>query len=327
MRRRPPKSQIRSCSCSSRPGKVPSIPRFGILQWSGHRASLATVAQMTGFLVAWMACELHGLSPDSSDVSAHPELFLLEEERRPRFVAGVPRDYFSARGLLWGNPVCDWDRRVQRPQSWESGCQVRAPICYRRSRENCTLLFIVEDLGLITPDVYAFRDWFDLPRTRVPPFAFGGDSHNPYLPPNYIGNTVVYTGTHDNPTTRNRFEELPNDQRQILWSYLGREGGESREAAPALMGLAWSSVAALSMAPLQDLLNLGREACMNVPGPADGNWVWHCREDTLPDQTFEGLRDLAKNSRPLPHTGEISTVTQPEGNSSAGRGFVTPSAV
>jgi 4-alpha-glucanotransferase len=306
------------------------------------------------------------VSPDSSDVWAHPELFLLDEERRPRFVAGVPPDYFSARGQLWGNPIYDWDALRKDSYRWyisrlksllahvdvirldhfrgfaaawhvpagaataELGKWVPGPgadLLQAVKRELHALPFIVEDLGLITPDVYALRDQFDLPGTRVLQFAFDGNSHNPYLPSNYVSNTVVYTGTHDNPTTRNWFEELPNSQRQILWSYLGRQGGESREAAPALMELAWSSVAALSIAPLQDLLNLGREARMNVPGRADGNWAWRFREDMLSDRTFEWLRDLTKNSNRFPHTGEVSTVTQPEGNSSSGRGFVTPSAV
>jgi 4-alpha-glucanotransferase len=106
----------------------------------------------------------------------------------------------------------------------------------------------------------------------------------------------VYTGTHDYPTTRGWFEELPDYQRQTLWNYLKRPAGESGEAAPALMGLAWSSVAAVSMAPLQDLLNLGREARMNVPGRAEGNWRWRCTEDMLNGPAFEWVRNLTKSS-------------------------------
>ena len=163
-------------------------------------------------------------------------------------------------------------------------------------RELGALPFIAEDLGLITPDVYALRDQFHLPGMRVLQFAFDGHSDNPYLPDNYDHNTVVYTGTHDNPTTRGWFEDLPDDQRQNVWKYLKRPAGESGEAAPALMELAWSSVAALAMAPLQDLLNLGKEARMNVPGRAEGNWRWRCTEDMLSDPAFEWLRDLTKNS-------------------------------
>jgi 4-alpha-glucanotransferase len=251
------------------------------------------------------------VSPDSIDVWAHPELFLLDERRRPRVVAGVPPDYFSAHGQLWGNPIYDWAALRESGYRWyiarlksllahvdairldhfrgfiaawhvppdaataESGKWVAGPgadLFDAIEKELGALPFIAEDLGLITPDVYALRDKLKLPGMRILQFAFDGDARNPYLPGNYVSNAVVYTGTHDNPTTRNWFEELPDRQRRIFWKYLGRTGGESREAAPALMGLAWSSVAAVSIAPLQDLLNLGREARMNVPGRADGNW-------------------------------------------------------
>jgi 4-alpha-glucanotransferase len=177
-------------------------------------------------------------------------------------------------------------------------------------RELGALPFMVEDLGLITRDVYALRDQFHLPGTRVLQFAFDGHSDNPHLPHNYVSNAVVYTGTHDNPTTRGWFEELPDYQRENLWKYLKQSAGQSGEAAPALMRLAWSSVAALAMAPLQDLLNLGREARMNVPGRPEGNWRWRCTEDMLSDGAFEWLRELTKNSNRSgallsSHTGEM----------------------
>ena len=96
---------------------------------------------------------------------------------------------------------------------------------------------IAEDLGLITPDVYALRDQFHLPGTRVLQFAFDGRADNPYLPDNYITNTVVYTGTHDNPTSRGWFEDLPDDQRRNVWNYLKHPTGDSGEAAPARVEL------------------------------------------------------------------------------------------
>jgi 4-alpha-glucanotransferase len=275
------------------------------------------------------------VSPDSSDVWANPELFLLDERRRPRFIAGVPPDYFSAQGQLWGNPVYNWEVHRQSSYAWwisrlrsllahvdvirldhfrgfaaawhvpagastaQSGKWVPGPGAeFFRAMEKGlgSLPFIVEDLGFITPDVYALRDQFDLPGTRVLQFAFDGHPDNPYLPHNYIRNTAVYTGTHDNPTTRGWYEDLPEDQRQNLWNYLKRPPGSSDEAAPALMGLAWSSAAALAMAPLQDLLNLGQEARMNVPGRANGNWRWRCTEQMLSDSAFGRLRDLTKSS-------------------------------
>ena len=158
------------------------------------------------------------------------------------------------------------------------------------------LPFIAEDLGLITPDVTALRDQFRLPGMRVLQFAFDGKADNPYLPHNYAPNTVVYTGTHDNPTTRGWYEELSDKEQRNVWSYLGRSGGAASEVAPALMHLAWESVAALAIAPLQDLLNLGPEARMNVPGRAEGNWRWRCTEEMLSTRAFEWLRDLTNLS-------------------------------
>src|SRR5262249_16604270 len=131
------------------------------------------------------------------------------------------------------------------------------------------LPFLAEDLGIITPDVEALRDEFHIPGTPVLQFAFDGHGDNPYLPDNYDPNTVVYTGTHDNPTTRGWYEDLPDAERRTLWRYLKRAPATDEDAAPALLGLAWSSVAALAIAPLQDVLNLGKEARMNQPGSAE----------------------------------------------------------
>ena len=278
------------------------------------------------------------VSPDSSDVWAHPEFFLLDERRRPLFVAGVPPDYFSAQGQLWGNPIYNWEALRESGYRWcisrlrsllahvdvirldhfrafaaawhvpagaataQSGKWVSGPgadFFQALQRELGGLPFIVEDLGLITPEVYALRDQFHLPGTRVLQFAFDGHSDNPYLPDNYISNTVVYTGTHDNPTSRGWFEELPDYQRQNLWRYASKFHSGNGEAAPALMGVAWSSVAALAMAPLQDLLNLGKEARMNVPGRAEGNWAWRSTDQMLSDRAFAWLRDLTRNSNRL----------------------------
>ena len=276
------------------------------------------------------------VSPDSSDVWAHPELFLLDAQHRPRFVAGVPPDYFSTDGQLWGNPVYDWAALQRTGYRWcidrvrallahvdavrldhfrgfaaawhvptgsstaRSGQWVPGPGAEFFSavqKELGVLPFIAEDLGLITPDVHALREQFHLPGTRVLQFAFDGHADNPHLPDNHVANTVVYTGTHDNPTTRGWYEDLSDGQRRELRRYLGRRGVEDGEGAPALMRLAWLSVAALTMAPLQDLLNLGREARMNVPGRAAANWRWRCTEDMLSAPAFEWLREVTTASR------------------------------
>jgi 4-alpha-glucanotransferase len=158
------------------------------------------------------------------------------------------------------------------------------------------LPLVVEDLGIITPDVQFLRDQFQLPGTRVLQFAFDGHKDNPHLPHNFIRNTVVYTGTHDNAPTRAWYEELPDYERRIFWNYLNRAPGESADAASALLALAWSSKAALAIAPLQDVLNLGAESRMNVPGRAAGNWQWRTHEDMLSQARFKWLRTLTESS-------------------------------
>jgi 4-alpha-glucanotransferase len=279
------------------------------------------------------------VSSDSSDVWANPELFLLDEQHRPRLVAGVPPDYFSAQGQLWGNPVYDWDAVRRTGYRWcldrlrallahvdmirldhfrgfaaawhvpigaataQTGQWVPGPgadFFRTAEKELGALPLIAEDLGLITQDVSALRDRFGLPGMRVLQFAFDGKPDNPHLPRNYPPNTVVYTGTHDNPTTHGWYEELPARQRQNLWNYVKRPSGESSEAASTLINLAWSSVAALAIAPLQDLFNLGNDARMNLPGRAEGNWRWRCTEDMLTPAAFQWLHDLTKTSNRAP---------------------------
>lgn len=167
-------------------------------------------------------------------------------------------------------------------------------------KELGALPFLAEDLGVITPDVHALRDEFHLSSTRVLQFAFDGRNDNPHLPNNYGPNTVVYTGTHDNNTTRGWFEELPPDLQQAVWQYLKRPGGTSGDAAPALLRLAWSSAAAVALAPLQDVLNLGTGARMNVPGTAEGNWRWRCAPEMLAAPAFQCLRELTESCNRLP---------------------------
>jgi len=275
------------------------------------------------------------VSPDSSDVWAKPELFLLDASHRPRVVAGVPPDYFSAQGQRWGNPIYDWDALAARGYRWcidrmrallahvdgirldhfrafaaawhipaaaptaQSGRWAPGPgagFFGAVDKALNGLPFVAEDLGIITSDVSALRDEFHIPGTRVLQFAFDGHDDNPYLPHNYVANTVVYTGTHDNPTTRGWYEELPDAERGNLWRYLKRTPGTGADAAPALLHLAWSSVAALAIAPLQDVLNLGKEARMNQPGSARGNWRWRATDEMLSGSAFDALRDLTRAS-------------------------------
>jgi 4-alpha-glucanotransferase len=275
------------------------------------------------------------VSPDSSDVWANPELFVLDKDYRPTVVAGVPPDYFSADGQLWGNPVYDWDALRQRGYRWcverlrallaqvdvirldhfrafaaswhvpahaataRDGQWVPGPGAdfFRAVEKDLGALpFIAEDLGLITPDVTALRDEFRLPGMRVLHFAFDGDADNPHLPDNYVANAIAYTGTHDNATTRGWYEALSATEQQSVWTCLGRSRGAASEVAPALLRLVWESPAALAVAPFQDVLNLGNEARMNVPGRAEGNWRWRCTEQMLSTRVFDWLRDLTSTS-------------------------------
>ncbi len=290
------------------------------------------------------------VSPDSSDVWANPELFLLDEQRRPRFVGGVPPDYFSAQGQLWGNPVYDWSAHARTGYAWwidrlrallahvdlirldhfrafaaawhvpagartaETGEWVPGPGAdfFRVvQKELGSLPFIAEDLGLITPDVSELLDRFNIPGTRVLQFGFGGNLENHHLPNNYSTNTVAYTGTHDNATTREWFEQLPNRDKKSFWNYLKQPQGDVRNAAPEMIRLAWSSPAALAITPLQDLLNLGREGRMNVPGEASGNWRWRATPHMLSSPSFEWLRQLTSDMhRTAPVRSSIAEVAR-----------------
>jgi 4-alpha-glucanotransferase len=276
------------------------------------------------------------VSPDSSDVWANPELFLLDDRYRPRFVAGVPPDFFSVTGQLWGNPVYNWDvirqsgyrwylDRVRallahvdvvrldhfrgftaawhipagsptaRAGTWEAG--PGSNLFETIKRELGALPFIAEDLGVITPDVVALCDAFQLSGIRVLQFAFDGNSANPHQPHKYLHNLVAYTATHDNNTSRGWFESLSDSQQRAVWQYLGRRPGGSYDIPAALIQLAWSSNATLAISPLQDLLNLGADARMNVPGRADGNWRWRCSEDMLTGSAFQWLGEVTERAR------------------------------
>jgi 4-alpha-glucanotransferase len=275
------------------------------------------------------------VSLDSSDVWANPECFQLDANLRPRFVAGVPPDYFSAEGQLWGNPVYDWEAlrrssyrwcidrlrsllahvdliridhfrafssawhvpptaKTAQPGHWVPGPGAAFFEAVRAALGH--LPFIAEDLGIITPDVVALRDQFELPGIRVFQFGFDGDPANPHLPHNCGPNTVAYTGTHDNNTTRAWFESLPDNVRQAARSYVGKAGVPTDDVSWDFIQSVWSSKAGVAIAPVQDLLNLGVEGRMNVPGTPAGNWRWRCTDATLKPSIFEQLGELTMSA-------------------------------
>jgi 4-alpha-glucanotransferase len=254
---------------------------------------------------------------DSAEVWAHPELFYLDGAGKPTVVAGVPPDYFSATGQLWGNPLYRWQVHAASGYAWwlERLRAVLGLVDYVRldhfrgfagyweipagettaikgrwmpgpgkdflEKVNAVLgelPIIAEDLGVITPDVVALRDGFGLPGMIVLQFAFYGDPDDLFLPHNHLPNRVVYTGTHDNDTTRGWYERIEQVERDFYHRYLGRDGSD---VSWEMIRAAWSSVAVFALAPLQDFLSLGNAARMNYPGNPSGNWTWRMPENAL----------------------------------------------
>lgn len=247
---------------------------------------------------------------DSADAWSHPDLFFFDSEGKPTFVAGVPPDYFSSTGQLWGNPLYRWDfhkltgfawwiERVKSALSvvdiirldhfrgfaayWEvkygeataeNGKWVRGPgeVLFEAVRDTLgSLPIIAEDLGEITPDVIVMRDVLGLPGMKILQFAFAADPEDLFLPHNYVRNCVAYTGTHDNDTSLGWYTSSPENERDLVRRYLARSGGD---IAWDMIRAVWSSIAVYALAPLQDFLGLGTGARMNYPGRASGNWTW-----------------------------------------------------
>jgi 4-alpha-glucanotransferase len=269
------------------------------------------------------------VSIDSSDVWANPQIFQLDDKRHPRVVAGVPPDYFSATGQLWGNPLYDWPALersgfawwVERLKAalrqvdvirldhfrgfeayWEipagmptavKGRWIKAPgaALLAKVREALRgLPLIAEDLGIITPEVEKLRTDFGLPGMCILQFAFGDSPDNPYLPHNFTDpNMVIYTGTHDNDTSRGWYATAPERERDFLRRYLARDGSD---ISWDLIRLAWSSNADYALAPLQDVICLGSESRMNFPGRPEGNWTWRYRPQDLGGGYLDRLAEM-----------------------------------
>jgi 4-alpha-glucanotransferase len=200
-------------------------------------------------------------------------------------------DHFRAFSAAWQVPPT---AKTAEPGHWAPGPGAAFFEAVRAELGHLPL--IAEDLGIITPDVVALRDQFELPGIRVFQFGFDGNPNNPHLSRNFSPNSVAYTGTHDNNTTRGWFESLPEHVRQAARTYAGKNGAGAGEIAWDFISSVWSSKAGLAIAPVQDLLNLGVEGRMNVPGVATGNWRWRCTQNTLQPSLFERLRALTAAS-------------------------------
>jgi 4-alpha-glucanotransferase len=267
---------------------------------------------------------------DSVDVWRHRRLFALDRNGEPLAVAGVPPDYFNADGQLWGNPIYDWDALEQSGFAWwlerfatqlerfdllridhfralESFWEVPAGSAtarhgeWRRGRGDALLSalrarlgampLVAEDLGLITDEVRALRDRFELPGMVVLQFAFDGSPDNPHLPRHHPRNAVVYTGTHDNDTTVGWYAGLDPHGRDVVHEMLGV--GPIPPVPEFLIDAAYASNAALAIVPMQDLLGRDSGARMNTPGTVVGNWRWRFEWEDLPASLAAACRERA----------------------------------
>ncbi len=267
---------------------------------------------------------------DSADVWAHRSEFQLDETGTPHAVAGVPPDYFSATGQLWGNPLYDWQKMATNKHAWWTSRFKRALELYDlvridhfrglaaywavplgapdartgewrqgpgralfddARRELGDLPIVAEDLGKIDAEVRALRDALGFPGMRILQFAFGEDASHAFLPHNYPSNCVTYTGTHDNDTTLGWWKSTSEHIRDHVRLYLGRDG---HDAVWDLIRAALASTANTAIFPMQDLLTLGSEARMNLPSLAEGNWLWRVSSDAFSPALADRLRSLSK---------------------------------
>ena len=272
------------------------------------------------------------ISADSSDAWSNSQLFQFDKNNVPIKVAGVPPDYFSETGQLWGNPLYNWKvlekqnfawwiqrfkamnkqvdiMRVDHFRGFESYWAVpagentavngeweKAPgekLFGAVLDELGEIPIIAEDLGIITKDVEKLRDKFDFPGMKILQFAFDSDLKNDYLPHNFNKNCVVYTGTHDNETTLGWFKNSSVERKDFLKAYLQKE---EIDICWVMLELAWKSDANIAVAPLQDFLCLDNTARMNTPGNPDGNWQWRVEQKQLSSDLAQKIKALTMQS-------------------------------
>lgn len=265
---------------------------------------------------------------DCADVWASPHLFQLDEQLKPIAVAGVPPDFFSETGQLWGNPLYDWEQHERDGYDWwikrvretlktvdlirldhfrgfagyyripageptaENGQWVPGPghhLFEAMLKEIGDLPFLAEDLGVITEDVIELRERYHFPGMRILQFAFWEDADHEFLPHNYPLNCVAYTGTHDNDTSVGWFQKAPQHERRFCASYLGKN---TRDIAHEMIRTIWRSNALLAIAPAQDFLRYGRWARMNLPATTEGNWLWAMRQGAFSVDLVEWIKEI-----------------------------------
>lgn len=269
---------------------------------------------------------------NSADVWANPKYFEVDEAGNRELVAGVPPDYFSKTGQLWGNPLYKWDELEKDDYAWwvdrfkhmfeicdsirvdhfrgfdayweveadqktaEVGRWVDGPgeKLFNTILDKCgELPIIAEDLGFMTEGVRKLRDSFNFPGMRIIQFAFDSDSSNSFLPHNYTQNSVVYSGTHDNDTTIGWYNTT-NDEEKHQARIYSRSNGEEMNWEFIRLGML--SVADQAIFPLQDYMNLDSTHRMNVPGTSSGNWLWRYTSDMLEAIDEEQIQHLVELS-------------------------------
>jgi 4-alpha-glucanotransferase len=269
---------------------------------------------------------------DSADVWWHRALFRVDPEGRPEAVAGVPPDYFSEEGQVWGNPLYAWDRMEADGFRWwreRVANQMRrfdclridhfrglqayweVPVGAKSAREGCwreapgaALLgalgaggegrhFVAEDLGTITPEVHQLRQQYHLPGMLVMQFAFDGSADNPYLPDNQVEDAVIYTGTHDNDTLLGWYAGLGEETRRYICAILHCTPAD---VPGAVIDAVYQSRARVAILPFQDLLGLDSAGRMNVPGTTQGNWRWRFDWSQVSADFAAAWRPLAASS-------------------------------
>ncbi|NTW24520.1 MAG: 4-alpha-glucanotransferase [Lentimicrobium sp.] len=266
------------------------------------------------------------VSFDSSDAWARPEMFMLDKKLRPVMVAGVPPDFFSETGQLWGNPVYDWDYQKRTGFKWWiqrmeynlelaniiridhfrglaaywavpfgaenaiEGEWLPAPgdaLFTALTKKTGSLPIIAEDLGVITPDVDELRDKFGLPGMKILQFGFDKTESNPYLPHFYTSNSVVYTGTHDNDTVMGWYKLLDEEDKKKFHEYSGCSGCDVHWQ---MIRMSMASVSDIAVIPLQDVFGLGSEARMNIPGTPHSNWQWRFKKGDIKSEHKDRLK-------------------------------------
>jgi len=271
------------------------------------------------------------VAEDSVDVWGNPEIFKLDGKLLPLTVSGCPPDAFSKTGQLWGNPISDWDAMEKQGYKWwvnrikhsfdlfdclridhfrgfeaywevnygsktaEIGKWTKGPgikLFQKIHEELGQLNIIAEDLGFITDNVHRLIEQTGFPGMKVLQFAFDTREESDYLPHNYNNNCVVYTGTHDNHTAMGWFENIPKYDFDYAVKYLKLNYDEGLNWG--FIRGAWSSVAYLALAPMQDFLGLTDESRTNIPSTIGGNWTWRMRKEDLTDDLAEKIRNLTK---------------------------------